>query len=105
MQVVEDNDDEFKEPSDYAYHGALQRAESGAVQAGPADMPDTTRNNMISQNKMPAITSIERICKGPDITPVEFFSTEKLYPELTGEQQGLLRRRGERLRKGRAEDC
>lgn len=55
-----------------------------------SDMPNTTLNNMISKNKMPTITSVERICNGLDITLAEFFSSEKLYPDVTEEQQELL---------------
>ena len=55
-----------------------------------SDIPNTTLNNMISQNKMPTITSLERLCKGLDITLAEFFSSEKLYPDVTEEQHELL---------------
>lgn len=55
-----------------------------------SDMPNTTLNNMISKNKMPTITSLERICKGLDMTLAQFFSSEKLYPDVTEEQRELL---------------
>lgn len=53
-------------------------------------MPKNTLNNMIAENKMPTIPSIEKICRGLDITLAEFFSSEKLYPDVTEEQQELL---------------
>lgn len=53
-------------------------------------MSKTTLNNMIAQNKMPTIPSIEKICKGLDITLAQFFSSEKLFPDVTEEQQELL---------------
>ena len=55
-----------------------------------SNMSKTTLNNMISQNKMPTIPSIEKICKGLDITLAQFFSSEKLFPDVTEEQQELL---------------
>lgn len=55
-----------------------------------ADIPKTTLNNMIAADRMPTIPTIEKICKGLDITVAQFFSSEELYPAVTESQQELL---------------
>jgi len=55
-----------------------------------SDIPRNTLNNMISEDRMPTIPTIEKICKGLDITLAQFFMSEKLYPGITEEQKRLL---------------
>ncbi len=38
-----------------------------------SNIPNTTLTNMVAQNKMPTIPTIERICHGFDITLAQFF--------------------------------
>ncbi|MCQ4637801.1 helix-turn-helix transcriptional regulator [Anaerovorax odorimutans] len=55
-----------------------------------SDISRTTLNNTVSQNKMPTIPTIEKICNGLDITLAEFFSSENLFPDVTEEQRELI---------------
>lgn len=55
-----------------------------------SDIPRTTLNNTISEDRMPTIPTIEKVCDGLDITLAQFFSSEKLYPDLTDDQQQIL---------------
>ncbi len=55
-----------------------------------SNIPNTTLTNMVAQNKMPTIPTIERICHGFDITLAQFFSSKELYPDVTEEERVLL---------------
>lgn len=55
-----------------------------------SDISKTTLNNTIAEDRMPTIPTIEKVCDGLDITLAQFFSSEKLYPDVTEEQQQIL---------------
>lgn len=53
-------------------------------------IPYTTLNNMIRNDTLPTIPTIEKICKGFNITMAQFFQSEEIYDSLTLEQKELL---------------
>lgn len=53
-------------------------------------IPNTTLNNMIRNNTLPTIPTIEKICKGFNITMAQFFQSEEIYDSLTMEQKEIL---------------
>lgn len=55
-----------------------------------ADIPRTTLSNMIRNNTLPTIPTIEKICKGFDITLAQFFMSDEIFGSLTSEQSELL---------------
>lgn len=55
-----------------------------------SDIPKNTLNNMIAEDRVPTVPTIEKICKGLNITLSQFFTSEKIYPEFTDNQKKLL---------------
>ena len=55
-----------------------------------ADIPKNTLNNMIADDRIPTIPTIEKICQGLNITMAQFFTSDGIYPELTENQKTLL---------------
>lgn len=55
-----------------------------------SDIPKNTLNNMIAEDRIPTVPTIEKICDGLHITLAEFFTSEGIYPELTEKQQKLM---------------
>ena len=47
-------------------------------------------SNMLHKNTTPSISTLEKICRGLDITLAQFFAEDTIYPDLTPEQQQLL---------------
>lgn len=54
-----------------------------------SDIPKNTLNNMIAEDRMPTVPTIEKICRGLNITLSQFFSSDNIYPEFTEEQKKL----------------
>ena len=55
-----------------------------------SEIPSTTLNNMIRNDTLPTIPTIEKICGAFGITLGQFFTSEEIYSSLTEEQQELL---------------
>ena len=55
-----------------------------------SDIPKNTLNNMIAENRVPTVPTIEKICSGLNISLAQFFSSEEIYAEFTEEQKNLL---------------
>ncbi|MDD6043897.1 MAG: helix-turn-helix transcriptional regulator [Eubacteriaceae bacterium] len=55
-----------------------------------SNIPKTTLNNMIRDNKMPTFPTIEKICMGFDITLAQFFMSEEIFESLTQDQKEIL---------------
>jgi len=53
-------------------------------------IPNTTLNNMIRNNTLPTIPTIEKVCKGFNITLAQFFMSEEVFESLTEEQREIL---------------
>ena len=58
--------------------------------AKESQIPLTTLSNMIRNNTMPTVPTIERICSGLGITLGQFFASEEIYDSLTDEQREIL---------------
>lgn len=54
-----------------------------------SDIPQNTLSNMIAEDRMPTVPTIEKICKGLNITLSQFFSSDDIYPEFTEDQKKL----------------
>lgn len=55
------------------------------------NIPQTTISNSFSNDTMPTIGTLEKICEGLGITMAQFFSEEEAFFNLTNEQQELLK--------------
>lgn len=55
-----------------------------------SDIPKTTLNNMIAEDRMPTIPTLEKICAGLGMTLSQFFCSDETYPDITEEQQQIL---------------
>lgn len=53
-------------------------------------IPKNTMNNMIAEDRIPTIPTIEKICRGLNITLAQFFTSENIYPEMTEDQKKFL---------------
>lgn len=58
--------------------------------AKDSQIPNTTLHNMIRNDTMPTIPTIEKICKAFGITMAQFFLSEDIYEPLTEEQRVIL---------------
>lgn len=54
-------------------------------------IPYSTITNSFRNDTMPTISTLEKICAGIGITMAQFFSESGQFPNLTEEQQGLLK--------------
>jgi len=55
-----------------------------------SDIPKNTLTNMIADDRIPTVPTIEKICRGLNITMAQFFTSSDIYPEFTDEQKKLL---------------
>lgn len=53
-------------------------------------IPNTTLNNMIRNNTLPTIPTIEKVCRAFDISLAQFFMSEEIFEILTEEQREIL---------------
>ncbi len=53
-------------------------------------IPKNTINNMIAEDRIPTIPTIEKICKGLNITLAQFFTSKEIYPDITEDQQKFM---------------
>ena len=53
-------------------------------------IPKNTLSNMIADDRVPTVPTIEKICAGLGITLSQFFTSDGVYPELTEKQKQVL---------------
>lgn len=53
-------------------------------------IPKNTMNNMIAEDRIPTLPTIEKICSGLNITLAQFFTSEEIYPVRTEEQEKFM---------------
>lgn len=56
-----------------------------------AGIPRNTLNKMIAKGNSPTIGTLNKICNGLGITKVQFFSSHDIYPEISEEEETLLK--------------
>lgn len=58
--------------------------------ANDAKIPQTTLSNMLKNNTMPTLSTLQKICEGLGITMAQFFVEEGTRIDLTDQQKELL---------------
>ena len=53
-------------------------------------IPKNTMNNMIAEDRIPTLPTLEKICSGLNITLAQFFTSKDIYPELTEDQEQFM---------------
>ena len=59
--------------------------------AKESNIPNTTLTNMVRTDTMPTFPTIQKICKGLDISIPQFFMSEDFFQCLTDNQREILR--------------
>lgn len=59
--------------------------------AKESNIPNTTLTNMVRTDTMPTFPTIQKICKGLDISIPQFFMSEDYFQSLTDNQREILR--------------
>lgn len=56
-----------------------------------SDLPQSSISNMYNRGNVPSIPTLTKICDGFGITLAQFFAINEVIPDLTEEQENLLK--------------